>query len=63
MPAWLARVGLGAGAALLKEQSIKEAQMMERDREIADLIQEKKDIEDAKNEMERNIAAMKAKQL
>ena len=53
----------GVEAALLKEQGIKEAQMIERDKEIADLIQEKKDIEDEKNEMEKSIAAMKAKQL
>jgi hypothetical protein len=37
--------------------------MVDRDKEIADLIQERKDMEDAKNEMERNIEAMKAKQL
>ena len=50
-------------AGLKKELDIKEEYMQERDSEIVDLIDEKKQIEDAKIALERQIEEMKSKTL
>ena len=50
-------------AGLKKELDIKEEYMQERDSEIVDLIEEKKDIEDAKIALEKQIEEMKSKTL
>jgi len=46
---------------LTKELNIKENNMKERDDEISGLIDEKKEIEDAKNALEKQIEDMKSK--
>jgi hypothetical protein len=46
---------------LTKELNIKENEMKERDNEISGLIEEKKEIEDTKNALEKQIEEMKSK--
>ena len=48
-------------SGLTKELNIKENNMKERDDEISGLIEEKKEIEDAKNALEKQIEDMKSK--
>lgn len=50
-------------AGLKKELDIKENYMQERDSEIVDLIEEKKEIEEQKIKLEKEIQQMKSKSL
>merc|ERR1712166_817717 len=50
-------------SGLTKELNIKENEMKERDDEISGLIGEKKEIEDFKNALQKQIEDMKSKQL
>jgi K+/H+ antiporter YhaU regulatory subunit KhtT len=50
-------------SGLTKELNIKENEMKERDDEISGLIEEKKEIEDAKNALAKQIEEMKSKSL